>query len=474
MRTGRTIARRRAISALALAMLAGACRTVGPDYHRPAAPTAAQWSAPEPWRPSSPKDAIPKGQWWTVFRDDALNTLEAQALDANQQLKAAAAQYEQARALTALTLSAIYPSLSVSAQAERQRLSGNRTGGNGEALTQDPVTLPLTVGYEVDLFGKRIRSIEASRASLEASAAVLENVRLVITAELASDYFTLTRLDTELGILTRTSDALDRALQLVQARYAGGIASGLDVAQEETLLAATRTQAILLRQQRDQFEHAIAVLVGKPAPGFRVPGQDLAAEPPALDTGLPTDLLERRPDVSEAEREMAAANARIGVARSAYFPSLDIFANGGWQTVSVLKLFDVPSLIWAAGATVAADLFDGGARKARVTFAEAGYDAVVASYRETVLRALAEVEDDLAGLRVLNDAQTTQAQAVAAAMRALDIANTRYAGGLTSSLEVVSAQQALLTNQRLATQIQGERLVTTVLLIKALGGGWNR
>jgi NodT family efflux transporter outer membrane factor (OMF) lipoprotein len=464
----------RPTAAAALVTMALGCRTAGPDYHQPTAPVSPQWSTPGPWRPGDPRDAIPKGQWWALFHDAELDALEARAADANQTLKSAAAQYEQARALTALTLSSIYPRLSASAQAARMRLSGTRAGADGDAVTQNSVALPLAVSYEVDLFGRRLRSIEASRASLEASAAVLENVRLVVAADLATNYFTLRQIDTELGILNRTSDALGRALDLVRARHDGGIASGLDVAQEETLLAATRTQATLLRRQRDQLQHAIATLIGQPAPSVQSPPGDLTTEPPALDTGLPTDLLERRPDIAEAERQMAVANAKIGVARSAYFPSIDLFANGGWQTGSFLKLFDVPSLVWAIGATAAEDIFTGGARKAQVTFSEAGYDAAVANYRGTVLRALAEVEDDLTGLAVLNDAEATQAQAVSAAARALDIANVRYGGGLTSSLDVVSAQQTLLNHQRLAAQIRGERLVTTVQLVKALGGGWRR
>ncbi len=465
----------RAAAGLLLVLTSAAgCRTVGPDYRRPAAPEAGAWRAPAPWRPGEPKDTLQKGQWWTLFLDEDLNALEARAAAANQTLQQAAAQYAQARALTALTLSSIYPHVTASAQPQAQRLSGNRTGGGGEALTQTPIVLPLAVSYEADLFGRRVRSIEASRASLDASAAVLENVRLVVAADLASDYFTLRQLDTELGILDRTTAALTRALELIQARHDAGIASGLDVAQEETLLAATRTQTTLLRQRRDEVEHGIAVLVGEPAPAFTRPSRDLAAHAPAIDTGLPTDLLERRPDVAEAEREMAAANARIGVARSAYFPSVDLLGSGGWQSANVLKIFDVPSLVWAVGASVAEDVFTGGARKARVAFAQAGYDAAVASYRETVLRALAEVEDSLSGLVVLNEAETTQGEAVAAAARALDLANARYTGGLTSSLEVVSAQQTLLNNQRLSVQLQGERLVTTVLLVKALGGGWQR
>ncbi len=416
--------------------------TVGPKYQRASVPTPANWETPQPWRPSDPKDTVPKGEWWKVFHEDQLEALEAKALDANQTLKSAVARYAQARALTSQAISALYPQMNVAPLAQRQRLSGNRpTSGVPITLrpvTQNSFTLPFTVSYEVDLFGGRRRNIEASQASLQAGAADLENVRLVITAEMASDYFTLRQLDSELAILDRTVATLDKGLQLVTARHEGGIASGLDVAQEETLLRTTQTQATLLRKQRDQFEHAIAVLAGQPAPGFHVTTQELSGEPPALDAGLPSDLLERRPDVAEAERQMAAANAQIGVARSAYFPSLNLFGNG-----------------------------------AQVQFAQAGYDAAVANYRESALNAFREVEDDLTGLSILNDAKTTQEQAVAAARRAVDIASDRYTGGLVSYLDVVSAQQTLLNSEQQLSAIQGERLVTSVLLIKALGGGWD-
>jgi multidrug efflux system outer membrane protein len=461
---------------VALLTLIAGC-TVGPKYQRASVPAPAKWETPEPWRPSEPKDAISKGEWWKVFHDEDLNALEAKATGANQTLKAAAARYEQARALTSLALSALYPQFSVAPQAERQRPSGNRppSGAPGALtpVTQSSFTLPFTVSYEVDLFGGRRRSIEASQASLQASAADLENVRLVIAVELASNYFTLRQLDTEQGILDRTVASFQKGLDLVNSRHEGGIASGLDVAQEETLLQSTRTQAALLHQQRGEFAHAIAVLTGQPAPEFHVAPSELAAEPPALDAGLPSDLLERRPDVAEAERQMAAANAQIGVARSAYFPSLNLFAQGGWQSANIAKLLNVSSTLWAVGAAAAESIFTGGARRAQVQFAQAGYDAAVAGYRASALNAFREVADDLTGLQVLDNARKTQAQAVDSARRALDIATDRYRGGLVSYLDVVSAQQTLLNNERLAAQIQGQRLVTSVLLVKALGGGWD-
>jgi NodT family efflux transporter outer membrane factor (OMF) lipoprotein len=323
------------------------------------------------------------------------------------------------------------------------------------------------------LFGRRRRNIEAAQASYQTSAAGLENVRLVIAAELAGDYFTLRQLDTELGILKRTVETLQKALQLVDSRHKGGVASGLDVAQEETLLNATRTQAILLQQQRKQFEDAIAVLVGKPAPDFHIASNELNAEPPALDAGLPSDLLERRPDIAEAERQMAVANAQIGIARASYFPSLNLFGNGGWQAADIAKLANVQSTFWAVGASAAETIFSGGSRRAQVQFAKAGYDASVASYRDTVLNAFREVQDDVTGLTVLNQAKQSQQQAVDAARRTLEIASNRYTGGLVSYLDVVNAQQNLLNNEQELAVIQGQKLVTSVLLIKALGGGWD-
>jgi multidrug efflux system outer membrane protein len=461
---------------LAACVLASGC-TVGPAYQRPTAPVPAKWDVTEPWRESAPKDGVAKGEWWSVFHDDDLSALEKQALDANQTIKVSVARLEQARASAAVQIATQFPTLAVAPQTERQRLSGNRPANSNfpvkSPVSQTSNVLPFTVGYEVDLFGRRRRSIEAAQASYQASAADLENVRLVITAEVAGDYFTLRQLDTELGILNRTVETLQRGLQLVDSRHKGGVASGLDVAEEETLLNTTQTQAILLQQQRKQFEDAIAVLIGKPAPDFHLPLKELKDEPPALDAGLPSDLLERRPDIAEAERQMAVANAQIGIARAAYYPSLNLFGNGGWQAADVAKLMNVQSTFWAVGANVAESIFTGGSRRAQMQFAKAGYDANVASYRNTVLTAFQEVQDDVTGLTVLEQARQSQQKAVDAARRTLDISTGRYTGGLVNYLDVVTAQQNLLTDEQQLAVIQGQRLVTSVLLIKALGGGWD-
>jgi NodT family efflux transporter outer membrane factor (OMF) lipoprotein len=457
-------------------LLAAGC-TVGPKYQRASAPVPTKWDVAEPWREGAPKDGVPKGEWWSFFHDEELNALEKQTLDANQTIKIAAARLEQARASAAVQIATQFPALTTAPQAERQRLSGNRPVGGSfpvtSAITQNSYTLPFTAGYEVDLFGRRRRSIEAAQASYQASAADLENVRLVITSELAGDYFTVRQLDTELGILNRTVETLQKGLQLVDSRHKGGVASGLDVAQEETLLNTTRTQAILLQQQRKQFEDAMAVLLGIPAPDFHLAPKELNAEPPVLDAGLPSDLLERRPDIAEAERQMASANAQIGIARAAYFPSLNLFANGGWQAADIAKLLNVQSTIWAVGADAAEAIFTGGSRRAQTQFAKAGYDASVASYRNTVLSAFGEVQDDVTGLLVLDQAFHSQEQAVDAARRTLNISTDRYTGGLVNYLDVVTAQQTLLNNEQQLAAIRGQRLVTSVLLIKALGGGWD-
>ena len=460
-----------------LAVLCAAGCTVGPKYQRASAPAAAHWDVAEPWRESAPKDALAKGSWWEVFHDDDLNAFERESLQSNQSIKISVARLEQARALAAIQVSTQFPQLSAAPALERQRLSGNRPPNSNfttiSPVSQNNFSLPFTVSYEVDLFGKRRRSIEAAQAGYQSSAADLENVRLIITSEVAGDYFSLRQLDTQMILLSGTVDALSKGLELVNSRFKGGVASGLDVAQEETLLNVARTQFTLLAQQRKQFEDAIAVLLGKPAPDFHIAARELRLEPPSLNAGLPSDLLERRPDIAEAERQMAIANAQIGIAKAAYYPSLNLFGTGGWQAADIAKLINVQSTFWALGANVAESIFTGGARRAQVQFAQANYDATVAGYRGTVLQAFREVQDSLTGLTVLDRAYQSQQQAVDASRRSLDISTNRYKGGLVSYLDVVNAQQNVLSNEQELAVLQGQKLVTSVLLVKSLGGGWD-
>jgi len=461
---------------LGIGICSQAC-TAGPEYRRPSAPIPAQWEVAEPWRESTPKDGLPKGQWWTVFQDEELNSLEKQGVDANLDIKIAAAHLAQARASAAIQIATQFPSLAVSPNAQRQRLSGNRPANSSIPVTspvsQNNILLPFSVDYEVDLFGRRRRNIEAAQAAYQASAADMENVRLVVAAEIAGDYFTVRQLDSEIGILNRTVETLQRGLELVDSRHKGGLSSGLDVAQEETLLDATQTQAILIEQQRKQFEDAIAVLLGQPAPEFHLATKELTNTLPRIALGLPSDLLERRPDIAESERQMAIANAQVGIAAAAYFPSLDLFGNGGWQAADITKLLNVQSTFWALGAGVSQAIFTGGSRRAQKQFAQAGYDASVAAYRESVLNALREVQDSVTGITILEKAELSQEKTVASARRTLEIATDRYTGGLVSYLDVVNAQQNLLSNQQELAYIHGERLITGVLLVKALGGGWD-
>ena len=465
----------RLVIPMALVVLLAGC-TVGPNYKRPAAPVPAKWDVSPPWREADPKDAVPKTAWWTLFHDDDLNGLETQLLVGNPTLAISIATLEQARATAAIQNATLFPTVAVGPTAGGQRYSGNRATGSNIPLSpiiQGSYTIPFSVSYEVDLVGKRRRTIEAAQAAYQANTADLENVRLVLTAELAADYFTLRQLDTEIAILTRTVQALQKGLDLVNSRHAGGVASGLDVAQEETLLNTTRTQATLLMQQRKQFEDAIAVLVGKPAPDFHLVSREVNVEPPNIDTTIPSDVLERRPDIAEAERQMAVANAQIGIAKAAYYPSLVLFGQGGWNSATLSELFNASSGFWAVGANVAQDIFSGGALRAQMQYSQAGYNGSVAQYRGTVLNAFREVQDNVTGLEVLDSARQSQADAVASARRQLELANSRYVGGLVSYLDVVNAQQNLLSNEQEAAIIQGQRLVTSVLLVKALGGGWD-
>ncbi|HWZ45852.1 MAG TPA: efflux transporter outer membrane subunit [Candidatus Saccharimonadales bacterium] len=463
------------LAALFSLLLSGC--TVGPNYHRPGVPLAPTWKEQPPWREATPQDSLPKGAWWTSFGDTDLDQYEAQALQANQTLEAARDQLLQARAAVRITQAGWFPQAAAGGLAQRAHNSANQPTVSGiplaNATTQNTFTIPFNVRWEADIFGGLRRGVESSAARYQAQAASLENARLLITSELAVDYFNLRESDAEIAVLESAVQYQEKALRLVQNRHDGGIASGLDVAQQETQLNATRTQATLLLQQRAQFEHAIAVLVGLPAPTFTVQVKPLAAAPPVVPAGVPSDVLERRPDVAQAEREMAAQNAQIGVARSAFFPSVGISGSGGFESTGLASLLTASSGFWALGANVTQTLLSGGRRKAQVEFAQAGYDAAVANYRQSVLNSFQEVEDALAGLRILTEAAQTQQKAVEAAQRALQIATDRYTGGLVTYLDVITAEQILLDNQRLAAQILRQRLVTSVGLIKALGGGWD-
>jgi len=449
----------------------------GPKYKKPEVETPQSWQSPVPWQPATPLDALPKDTWWKLFNDSELNEYEQRAMASNQTLKAAAARLTQARAFARVTASGLYPELDAGVNAQRQRLSANRPTNGASiiptAVTQNVFNIPFTLNYELDLFGRVRNSLQAANASLQASAADLENVRLLISSELAADYFQLRELDAELAVVQKAIDFEKEGLNLVDKRHQGGAVSGLDVAQQQTVLDSSYTQLALLQQQRAQFEHAIAVLQGLPASNFKAPVRVLDVLPPAVPLTLPSELLQRRPDIAIAERQVAAANAQIGIAKAAFYPSISLGGGGGFQSRDITKLLDAPSAIWSIGLSVLEPVFAGGRNHARLDAARAAYDENVANYRETSLVAFQQVEDALSGLTALASASDSQQRAVSDAGRSLTLANARYTGGLVTYLDVITAQEQVLNNERLATQIQGQRLVTSVLLVKALGGGWD-
>jgi len=446
-------------------------------YKKPDVTVPANWQAPAPWHEASPLDSIPKGSWWTLFNDAELNQYEDRAMASNQTLKAAVSRLAEARASARVTASGLYPELDAAPAASRQRVSGNRpTLGSTFVLrpdTENSFTIPFTLNYEVDLFGRIRRSVEAANESLQASAADLENVRLLVSSDLAADYFSLRELDTEVAVVQRAIDIQQKGMDLVDKRHQGGAVSGLDVAQQETVLESSIAQLDLLQQQRAQFEHAIALLQGLPASEFRAPVRALEAQPPAVPLELPSELLQRRPDIATAEREVAAANSQIGVARAAFYPSIPLGGGGGFDSRNLTTLFNAPSALWSIGFSALEPLFAGGRLHARLDLARASYDENVANYKESTLVGFQQVEDALAGLNALQSASQSQQRAVDAAERSLNLANSRYTGGLVTYLDVVTAETQALTSERLATQILGQRLVTSVLLVKALGGGWD-
>jgi len=464
-------------SAAALACFALAGCAVGPNYQRPSAPAPAPdaYKTEAPWRTAAPKDSLPKGAWWEVFNDPELNAYEQQLLTANQSLLAAKDRLDEARSLARVTSAAFFPQASVDPNASRNRYSSQRpevlTLGN--PLTQSTYEIPFYINWEPDLFGRIRRNLEASNANLQATAADMYNVDLVLTSELAADYFSLRELDAEYQVVLDSVQIQQKGLQLVEYRHNGGVASGLDLAQQQTLLDSTQTQLYLVKQQRDQFEHAIAVLTGNPASSFSVPIKSLTEGPVPVPLGVPSDLLERRPDIAIAERQMAQQNALVGVAKAAFYPQLTLSGSGGFQSTSIASLISAPTAIWSFGGDLLEPVVNGGRNRANLAFARQSYSESVANYRETVLVAFQQVEDGLTGLNQLAQAESTQNTAVADSQRALEIANNRYVGGVTTYLDVITAQSTLLTNQRLSTQLLGQQMVTEVALVKALGGGWD-
>jgi outer membrane protein, multidrug efflux system len=482
------------LAALALLGLAAGC-TVGPRYSRPAPPTPPPdaWKTQPPWQQAAPQDAIPKGTWWKIFNDPALDAYEQQLLQANQSLVAARDRLDQARSLARVATAGMFPQLSADPGALRERAGANRPlNGAGPSIvtvpglpqpitvssqpasyTQNVFTIPFSLNYEADLFGRVRHNVEAANATLQSTAADLQNVQLVLTAELAADYFSLRELDAEFQVVQESVGYQQKGLDLVKNRHDGGIASGLEVAQQAALLDSTISQLALVQESREQYEHAIAVLVGQPASSLSMPVAPLRATPPPVPLGVPSDVLERRPDISTAERMMAYENAQVGIARSAFYPHITLSGSGGWQSRDLGTLLNAPSLFWSLGADALQPIFEGGRNRANLAAARAAYDQSVANYRQSVLTAFQEVEDGISNLSTLSQALATQGAAVDDARRALEIANNRYIGGVTSYLDVINAQTTLLTSERLQTQLLGQQMVSSVYLVKALGGGWD-
>ena len=458
-----------------IGLLAASC-AVGPNYHKPPVETPAAFKEqpPENWKTAEPKDGVLRGKWWEIFGDPQLNALEEQVAVSNQTLAQAEAQFRGARAAVQAARAGLFPTVTAGVSVTNARASVSRTAtGTTRTGTATIYQAPIDLSYEFDVWGRVRRTIEANVANAQASAADVEAVRLSLETELAIDYFQLHGLDEERQLLDTTVADYQRAFEITTKRHDQGVSSGADVAQAQTQLETARAQAIDLGVARAEFEHAIAILTGKPPSELTIAPAPIGVAPPEIPVALPAELLERRPDVAAAERRMAAANAEIGVAKAAYFPSLTLGASGGFESSTVTKLFSLPSRFWSLGPALVATIFDGGRRRAETAQAEAAYDANVAAYRESVLTAFENVEDNLAALRILDAEANQQAIATAAAERARELARTRYTGGITSYLEVITAQNAALNNQRAAVDIRVRQMTASVNLVKALGGGWS-
>lgn len=454
--------------------------TVGPNYVRPVADVPAKFKEADGWKTAQPRDGELRGKWWEAFNDAQLNEMMERVVITNQSLVQAAAQFRQARALVQSARAGYWPTLGANASATRSKspsgFSSQSSSGNFVQSSRAPVTnysLSLDAMWEVDVWGRVRRTVEADNASAQASAADLEAMRLSIQAELAQNYFQLRALDTQKQLFDDTLTAYQRSLTLTQNQYAAGVAAKVDVIQAQTQLKTTQAQAIDVGVQRAQLEHAIALLLGKPASDFSLPVAPLVAQPPPVPLGLPSALLERRPDIAAAERRVTAANAQIGVAEAAYYPSLSLSASAGYQSSSFSNWLTAPSRFWSLGPSLAQTLFDGGFLRAQTAQTVAAYDANVAAYRQTVLTGFKEVEDNLVALRILEEEAAIQDEAVQNSRQSVTLTLNQYKSGIVSYLNVVTVQATALTNERTAVDIQNRRLAASVLLVKALGGGWN-
>ena len=452
--------------------------SVGPNYVRPPVETPSAYKEAQGWKQAEPRDEQPRGDWWEAFNDRELNTLVTQVAITNQTIKAAEARVREARALTQQARAAFFPIVTANASATRSGSGGGtRSTSSGTTVTLGGVhnsyNVALDVNWEIDLWGRVRRTVEASEATAEASAADLESAKLSAQAQLAEDYFLLRVQDAQIRLLNDTVVAYERSLQLTRNQYAVGVVGRADVAQAETQLKSTQAQAIDAAVQRAQLEHAIAILVGKPPAEFSLAAETVPTAFPVIPVEQPSELLERRPDIAAAERRAAAANAQIGVAESAFFPSLTLSATGGFQSSVLSQLFTLPSRYWSLGPALAQIIFDAGLRRAQTAQAIATYDENVANYRQTVLTGFQEVEDNLAALKILEQEASVQDEAVKAARESLAIVLNQYRAGTANYLAVVIIQAAALNNERTALSILGRRLTASVALIKALGGGWK-
>jgi len=457
---------------LTLALLVLSACTVGPEYKRPETTTPGNYKSAV----GDPAAVPLSAQWWTLFGDPTLNELEQQAAQASPQLQAAVARVTQARAIARVTEADFYPNVTLDPAVGRTRFSGNRPVQPGTTVTSYTVnrfSLPLDVSYEVDLWGKIRNTNKLAVAQAEATADAYETVRLTLFADVAQNYFALRSLDSEYDLVNRTIEYRKQGVELIRARYRGGASSELDVVRAEAEVATNESELIAIARRRAELENALAVLVGKNPIEFKLPQNPLTLPPPAIPVGLPSELLQRRPDVAEAERRTAARNAEIGVATAAFFPSLNLTGALGFESSDLSNFLTSGSRAWTLFGGLSQPIFEGGRNRANLDRAKAAYEENLANYRQQVLIAFEEVESALVGLRLLAQQSEAQARAVSNSERAAQISGARYRNGLVYFLDVLDAERTKLTNQRLATEIEGQRLVTSVSLIKALGGGWN-